>query len=186
MITTLENVKTILGIPASDTSQDAYLNLKLRTFESYIVRETNNDFIDYKVAVRSSTVDFVSPDRINFTNRESLFGFFVGDQIKVLNSYANDGFYNVVAVDEDGVQVEEQTIKAEPNDRFSKVVGKVVYPEALLDIMALMFGRDIANRGNIKRRKEGNVDIQYNTGSDTQLYPAEVSDFISDYRRMVW
>nr|DAM13500.1 MAG TPA: head to tail adaptor [Caudoviricetes sp.] len=183
MIATLENVKGILGI--TDTSKDAYIEHKLKSFEPMIRNYTNNKFLDTRVRVKGN---FLFENNKIMGASFDLEGFRVGNTIEVVGSPLNDGLYTTTEVDSNSITM-DHTLEYEQS--LQVMITKVVYPFDIVDgvINLIKYDLKMGDKLGIKSESISRMSTTYydvNSAESIEGYPASLMKFLNKYKKLRW
>jgi hypothetical protein len=98
---TLAEVRTLLQIPAGDTTRDTLIETILPMVQKRIVEYCNNGFVIPTTQVYATTISFSAGTPAKIKDSGSGFvkaGFTAGCDVKVQGSAENDGIYTVETV----------------------------------------------------------------------------------------
>lgn len=183
MITTLENVKGILGI--TDTSKDAYIKHKLKSFESMIRNYTNNKFLDTRVRVKGN---FLFENNKIMGVPFDLEGFRKDNTVEVVGSPLNDGLYTATQVDSNSITV-DTILEYEQSPQV--MITRIVYPADVVDgvINLIKYDLKMGDKMGIKSETISRMSTTYydvNSAESIEGYPTSLMKFLNKYRKLRW
>lgn len=177
-ITTKEEVKELLQIPAADTSKDDLIDSLIIKVQDFIVRRINN-FAVPNVYIECYGLTFQASDKsINTTSQDfTESGFAVGNEILVSRTYQNNKLFKIASIAANKITVEEAVSNEENSLRV--IIQKVEFTEDIklsaADFIAFKMNRD----KTVKSRSLGDHSESYFT-------PQEAMDTFSTYRKLTW
>lgn len=186
MITSLDNLKKLLGDELADSADDDYLLHLLKSLEITIRAKTNNTFIDRNIKACCIKVeinnDTITSNSIDFVKS----GFREGNTILINKSLLNDGLYTITTVTSNSITVDE-TLIDEVCD--CTMIGKVSYPYDLVDgiVKLIKYDLTMGDKLGIKSETISRHSVTYYDMTSTETlegYPASLLGFIYKYRKM--
>lgn len=185
MITTLKQVKTLLGIADTDTTNDNQIIEYLPIVQEWITDYTNNKFLVEHInqggqLVFTKAPSAIIPAKITLTGAKFVTeGFAINNDFYVAGSTNNDGFFSIKALTETVIDL------AGNPDIFAETTGSSAYvilvkwPKALSSVAASIIGdriqrpEDINSAEYTKSEKVGDYQITYDR---------KVSDKLKDWK----
>lgn len=168
MILTLAEVKTNLGY--SDNLKDNEISLLIKKAMDFIVKETNNYFIDFETSAIEDTAVFSSTNKtITFT--EEITGWF--NDIFIICSRKNSGFFKVKDISGNVITVEE-TLK---DDTAEVIVKKVVFDDNLKYLASQMIKDSL--------EKEISSDVKSESAESYSVTFRDLDEFLNNYRKQL-
>lgn len=196
MIATLTEVKNILGISLSDTSNDSRIAVLGNIIEEEIHDICKNHFIrdidiDNSKYLGSNTISFESSTNKILDSSNSLDRFIVGNTIKVIGSLENDGIYYVKTVDSGGAFL---TIDTDYGSIVDEVVGEYVgvyklwYPKALKFPYSAMINYKLSKDSikidkGIQSEKVDDYSVSFGISKIYNGYPTSIINMLMPYRK---
>lgn len=141
MIATLEEIKSLLGIEAADTSLDVKLTAQMLPVQSYILKKCRTSFASNYLRHISSTIVF---DASGKTITDASGGFIdlsklgSASDVAVTYSLYNNKNFTTSDVSDTVITVDEVVIDENSNNEYEVIIRAVLYPEGLKNIFASM------------------------------------------------
>ena len=175
-ITTKEEVKKLLQIPASDTSKNDAIDSLIVKVQSFFVKRINNCVVP-NFYYESNHISFVASDKsLNDDNAGFLdAGFAVGNEILVQRTFQNDKIFKIASITASKITVSETVVDEDSDLRI--IIHKVVF-DGEIEMAAIDF---IASKLNADRSVKSR---SLGDHSETFLTNSELIDAFSSFRKL--
>jgi len=185
MITTLKQVKTLLGIADTDTTNDNQILEYLPIVQEWITDYTNNKFLVEHInqggqLVFTAATDATTPAKITLTGAQFVTeGFGVNMDFYVTGSANNDGFYSIKALTETIIDLAGNPLIIPETTEYSAYVILVKWPKPLQSVAASIIGDRIQRPEDINSAEFTKSE---KVGDYTITYDRKVSDKLKDWK----
>lgn len=175
-ITTTENVKKHLQIPATDSTKDALIDSLIVKVQSFFIKRINNCVVP-NFFHESNNISFVSSDKsINDDNAGFIdAGFAVDNEILVQGTFQNDGVFTIDSITASKIVVKETVIDEDSDLRT--IIHRIVF-DGEIEMAAIDFiASKIDKIKNVKSFSLGDY-------SQTNLTNSEMMQTFSSFRKL--
>lgn len=176
-ITTLEEVKTILQIPAEETSRDGLIILLIKKVQNFVVNHINS--FATKQFAECYGITFAADDKS--INSESMdftkYGFVSGNEVSVKGSYQNDQIFTIASVAVNKITVSEPVVNEEDSCRI--IIQRIKFSEDISLTAAEYISMKMNKEKTVKSRSLGDF-------SESYFSQSEMLEVFSSYRKVQW
>ncbi|MBS4034391.1 MAG: hypothetical protein KGZ85_08010 [Ignavibacterium sp.] len=177
-ITTKEEVKELLQIPAADTSKDILIDSLIVKVQDFIIRRINNFAVPYVYAECYGLTFTASDKSINSNSQQFLeSGLDQGNNILVSGTYQNNKLFSIATITDNKITVNETVVNEESSLRV--IIHKVEFTEDIKLATADFIAFKMNKEKTVKSRSLGDHSESFFT---QQEMLAEFSSF----RKLQW
>lgn len=186
MLITIDEVRSILLMDATDTTKDNQISTLIPLVQAYILDECDvRQFMDTRIQITASTLSFAGETILDSESQfiEALFA----DELEILveNSLYNDGVYTIKeaaagVLTIDFSELESASFNVEPAGEMITIT-RIILPLTLKRTAAKMIAFDMNK--SIAKGLTSETISKYSAsfGSD---YPASISRELNSYRSL--
>jgi hypothetical protein len=177
MIATRNEIKTILGISASDYAKDTQIDAILPMVSNDLIEYCNNTFIGQMITFSGECTITASAGvyRINCADGGmDVANFAIGDTIHLSGSTRDDGYLTIAGINANYFTIVEPLTAN--TTATPMTINITTFPMALKIYLAKMIGYQLfhANDSGITSESIGNYSYSRAQGTTDSGYPAEI------------